>query len=199
MSAKTINMERMVGQIPAPKPRVIPLKDAKVSEGLRRLTLQIANYINRTTLNTTLEGLVCEFLIDANAISKCQNVIPSTRLIDHAVLVGVLGYKFRGNVPTWVEDQGKNRNADLLCTLVPRIDVAKPISNFSTLSNPATNTEGKVGRKVTHRISGPAVVSQMAEELEHYQTTLGSKLQEAAEAQNELDKVNLDLTNPKPS
>ena len=37
----------------------------------------------------------------------------------------------------------------------------------------------------------------MAEELEHYQTTLGSKLQEAAEAQNELDKVKLDLDESK--
>ena len=42
ISEKTMNMERMVGQIPVPKPRVIPTKDAKVSEGLRRLTLQIA-------------------------------------------------------------------------------------------------------------------------------------------------------------
>ena len=46
-------------------------------------------------------------MIDANAISKRQNVIPNTRLIDHAVLIGVLGYKFRGNAPTWVEEQGK--------------------------------------------------------------------------------------------
>ena len=182
MSEKTLNMERMVGHIPQPRPRVTPLNDEKISEDLRRLTLQISNYINRTSLNTTLEGLACEFIIDSNAMTARKNIKPTVRPIDHAILIGIIGYKFRGNVPTWVQEQGENRNADLLCTLVPRIDVVQPISNFPTSSNvykgnsANKHTGGnRAVRRVTHRITGPDVVSQMADELKHYETTLGSK------------------------
>ena len=64
-----------------------------------------------------------------------------------------------GNVPTWVEEQGNSRNADLLCTLVPRIDVVQPKSNFSSTSiNISKKHNYKTLKSIEESLNGDGIL-----------------------------------------
>ena len=194
LSRESLNMERIIGRVPPPKPKVDVLKDEATGTALKRLTMEIVHYLNSRSIRATLDGLVCEYIVDSSEMSK-QSKIKQVRPNETAVLTAILGSKWRGAVPSWVHEKGSNDTADLLCTLVPRIDYKE----LALLDLTKTSAVGKASypgnhlrQKVT-RVLGPGMLSQMASELEQYQTTLGYEIQRAQTAQSKLEQVNHDL------
>ncbi len=200
LSSKTLNMERMIGRVPRPKPRVEPTKDEKISDDLRRKVMQITNYINKRSIQGKLDALVCEFVIDESEVAKRKRV-EGLRMSDYAVMIGIIGTKWRGAVPSWVKAKGRNPTADLLCTLVPRIDYKASKAPGQKLprgfgSHHAVGINGHQQTRVT-RILGPKILAGMARELDEYHNTLGSEIQRSQTAQKRLEKVSTELTEAK--